>query len=111
MKHIIGAFGTLVVLVLNVFICITISNVSGAATEAKEFKADVVAQIENSNFNSKVIDACIEQAKEIGYELQITSCVYDENSNLCAAEVILTYDYSMPLFDIAETKTTRGIAR
>lgn len=111
MKHIIGAFGTLIVLVMNIFICIAVSNASGKVAEAKEFKADVVAEIENSNFNTYVINGCIEQARAAGYELQVTNCVYDENRNIQAAEVILTYSYRLPLFGIEETKTTRGIAR
>lgn len=111
MKHIISAFGTLFVLMLNIFICIAVSNASGSAAEAKEFKAAVVAEIENSNFNPNVINSCISQAQAAGYELQITNCMYDENSNIQTAEVILTYSYQIPLFGISETKTTRGIAR
>ena len=111
MKHIIGAFGTLFVLMLNIFICVSICNVSGAVAEAKEYKAAVVAEIENSNFNPNVINACITQAQTAGYELQITSCTYDVDQNIQTAEVVLTYSYEMPLFGISEIKTTRGIAR
>lgn len=106
-----SAFGTLMVLALNIFICITVTNVCGTTAEAKEFKADVIAEIENSNFNPNVINGCMEQAKEAGYELQIISCLDDENRNIQTAQVILTYSYQMPLFGIFETKTTRGIAR
>ncbi len=111
MKHIIGAFGTLVVLMMNIFICISVSNASSAAAEAKEFKAAVVAEIENSNFNQNVINACITQAEDAGYSLQVTDCMYDRNNQIQTAEVILTYSYSLPLFGIEETVTTRGIAR
>lgn len=111
MKQIIGVFGTLFILMINIFICIAVSNVSSSVAAAKEFKADVISEIENSNFNPNVINACISQAEAAGYELQITSCVYDENNNIQTAEVILTYAYHMPLFGISETKTTRGIAR
>lgn len=96
---------------LNVFICITMLNVCGAVAEAKEFKADVVAEIENSNFNPYVIEACKKQAETSGYGMQVTDCVYDESRNIQAAEVIITYSYELPLFQIKETKTTRGIAR
>ena len=111
MKHIIGAFGTLVVLMMNIFICISVSNASSSAAEAKEFKAAVVAEIENSNFNRNVINACITQAENAGYSLQVTDCTYDRNNQIQTAEVILTYSYSLPLFGIEETVTTRGIAR
>lgn len=111
MKHIISAYGTMFVLMLNVMICISLCNVSGTVAEAKEFKADIVAEIENSNFNAAVINGCINQAEAAGYKLTITNCIYDENNNIQTAEVILTYAYEIPLLGISEIKTTRGIAR
>lgn len=111
MKQIIGAFCTLLVLLMNIFICVSVSTASGQAAEAKEYKSSVIAEIENSNFNPNVINGCIAQASDAGYELQITSCVYDENSNIQTAQVILSYEYNLPLFGLKSTKTTRGIAR
>ena len=111
MKHIISAYGTMFVLMLNVMICISMCNASGVTAEAKEFKADIVAEIENSNFNPKVIEGCINQAENAGYKLAIANCVYDENNNIQTAEVVLTYVYDIPLLGISEVKTTRGIAR
>lgn len=111
MKHIIGAFGTLIVLSLNIFICIALITISGKVAAAKEYKAAVVTEIENSNFNSKVIKSCIRQAKENGYHLQINNCLYDDLYDIRTAEVILSYQYNIPLLDIAGEKTTRGIAR
>lgn len=111
MKHIIGAFGTLFALVLHIFVCIAIANASSAVIEAKEFKAAVVAEIENSNFNQNVVNACISQAQAAGYSLQITNCIYDEDYGMQIAEVLLTYKYELSLLGISETVTTRGIAR
>lgn len=111
MKSIIGAFGTIMVLMLNLVMCIGVNNVSVTTAAAKEFKADVVAEIENSNFNPNVINGCIKQAQDAGYELEITSCTYDENNNIQTAEVVLTYSYHIPLFGMSGTKSTRGIAR
>lgn len=111
MKHIITAYGILIVFMSSIFICVNMSNATASMIEAKEFKAHVIAEIENSNFNESVISACVSQAQMAGYELQITNCMYDENYNIQSAEVILTYPYEMPLFGISEMKTTRGIAR
>jgi len=111
MRNIIGAFGTLMMLAIYFFSCIAVGNAGITVAAAKEFKADVVAEIENSNFNPKVIEGCIKQAEDAGYQLQVTRCVYDEQRNIQMAEVILTYAYEIPLLGIAETKTTRGIAR
>lgn len=93
------------------FVCIDLSNAGLVIAEAKEFKAEIIAEIENSNFNPNVIEGCITQAEAAGYELEVTTCVYDEKRNLQSAEVILTYVYRIPFFGIEEIKTTRGIAR
>lgn len=111
MKQIIGGFSILIVLMLNIFICITVITVSGDVAAAKEYKADVIAEIENSNFNPNVIDSCVSQASEAGYTLQIANCTYDEDNNVQTAEVVLSYSYKLPLFGITDTKSTRGIAR
>lgn len=111
MKNIIGAFGTMLILMLNLYMCVLVSNAGLTVAEAKEYKADVVAEIENSNFNPYVIAGCIEQAKKAGYDLQVTNYTYNEVSDIQTAEVILTYSYQMPLFGISASKTTRGMAR
>lgn len=111
MKNIIGVFGTLMMLVIYFFACIAVGNAGITVAEAKEFKAQVVAEIENSNFNPNVIEGCIRQAENAGYQLQVTSCMYDERYGMQSAEVILTYSYEIPLLGIFETRTTRGIAR
>lgn len=110
-KHIVGVFGSFIVMMLNTFLCISVINASGAVAEAKEFKSDVVAEIENSNFNSNVINSCIVQAQTEGYKLQITNCIYDEQNSIKTAEVILTYKYEIPFLGIREERTTRGMAR
>ncbi len=111
MRNIIGAFSALVILVLNLFLCISVSSASVAVSAAKEYKADVIAEIENSNFNPEVIDACVQQARELGYSLEVNGYVYDEAHDIQSAEVIVSYSYEMPLFGIAKTQMTRGIAR
>ena len=64
MRNIIGAFGTLMMLAIYFFSCIAVGNAGITVAAAKEFKADVVAEIENSNFNPKVIEGCIKQAED-----------------------------------------------
>lgn len=88
-----------------------VSNATGSMAEAKEYKAQVIAEIENSNFNPNVIAACVTQAEAVGYNLSVTNCTYDENYDIKTAEVVLSYQYNLPLFGISETKMTRGIAR
>lgn len=111
MRNIIAAFSALLVLMLNLLLCTSVSTSDAAVAAAKEYKADVIAEIENSNFNPNVINACIEQAQAAGYSLEVTGYTYDADHDIRSAEVILTYFYEMPVFGIAKTQTTRGIAR
>ena len=89
MKHIISAFGILLVLLINIFICVGTATASSEAAAAKEYKADVIAEIENSNFNPNVIAACISEAGNMGYQLQITKSM-DVDREVQSAEVILS---------------------
>ena len=111
MKQIIEGFTAIIFLTLFSFAAIAIINVSSDVAAAKEYKADVIAEIENSNFNDNVINECIAQADAAGYKLQVTKSIFDQNNELQTAEVILSYQYKMPLFGVEITKTTRGMAR
>lgn len=111
MKYIVEAFSILMVLMLNLFLCMTVISVSADVAAAKEYKAHVVAEIENSDFNPNVIAACKEQAELQGYSLEITPCEYDAGSGRRIAEVRLTYDYELPLLGVSQQRVTKGIAR
>lgn len=111
MKQIVGAFSGILVFLMSMFGFIGMTNVTAQVAAAKEFKADCIAEIENSNFNPYVISSCKTQAVDAGYELIVTNVTYDDDANVSTAEVILKYEYQIPLFGISETQTTRGIAR
>lgn len=111
MRNIIGAFSALVILLLNLFLCISVGASSAAVSAAKEYKADVIAEIENSNFNPGVIAACMQQAQNLGYSMEVNGYVYDEEHDIQSAEVRIIYSYKIPLFGISKTQMTRGIAR
>lgn len=111
MRQIVGAFSVLFVLMCNIFIGVGITAVSGEAAAAKEYKANVIAEIENSNFNPAVINSCIAAAQQDGYQLEVTDCVYDVYQQMQTAKVALHYQYRIPLFRVAQEKVTYGIAR
>lgn len=58
MKYIIEVFSVMLVLVFNLLLCISMLGVSADVAAAKEFKAAMIAEIENSDFNPYVIDGC-----------------------------------------------------
>ena len=103
----------MLVFLISIFGFIGITNVSAQVAAAKEFKADCIAEIENSNFNPHVIDSCQTQTQAAagGYGLSVTNMTYDADGNVNTAEVIVTYSYTIPLFGISQTQETRGIAR
>ena len=110
MAQIIRFVSNIVLMLLGFFLCISIVAGVYTKTQAEEYKADVIAEIENSNFNQTVIENCMTQAKEAGYEMQIRPCCYDVDGDATLAEVILAYSYQVPLLGISEKKELRGIA-
>ena len=111
MRQIIGAFGILFIMMANIFICTGLIGASGLVAAAKEYKSQVVAELENSNFNPGVIDACKKKAAEDGYELEISDCDYDAWQNMRAAQVALKYHYRIPVLGIYEVYITYAFAR
>lgn len=111
MKYIIEAFSILTVLMVNLFLCIAVLSVSADVAAARQYQADVVAEVENSNFNPIVIDSCKQQAAARGYSLEITPSIYDADSERCIAEIRLTYAYEIPLLGVSQQRVMRGIAR
>ena len=76
MKYVIEAFSILFTLMVGLYGSVSVVSVSGQIAAAKEYKADVIAEIENSNFNPSVIAACTSQADEVGYQLMVSDCTY-----------------------------------
>lgn len=89
--------------------------------QARNFKSDVVVELENSNYNREVINACIKQADELGYQLQVNlyedsgAVTVCENGNVppvekevTMAEVILHYAYRMGPFHSKTEHSIRG---
>ena len=95
---------------LCVFGAAALLTASAQTAAAKEYKADVIAEIENSDFNRDVISSCISQAQSAGYTLTVTPSANADGETV-SADVILSYDYKMPVFGIEKTHMTRGIAR
>lgn len=118
-KSFIGIFFIL----LSVFVSISMISANMDADHAKAFKENVVTQIEDSDFNAQVINACITQAAANGYALSVT--VYREDGtkaaytgataadmpDACMAEVILKYKYKIPFLNVETDHEARGFAR
>lgn len=103
------------------------SGIIGAQLEssyARDYKEAVVAELENSGLSTTVMNACMRQARENGYEL--TLWIYqtgkepvflDEETEEVflteeteMVEVLLNYDYSIPFLGYLSKHSLRGYA-
>lgn len=78
---------------------------------ARNYHADVISEIECSNFNAGVIAACRQQAQDAGYGLEVKTMSYDADGHAMTAEVILEYDYAIPILNLTTEHEVRGFAR
>lgn len=78
---------------------------------ARDYHADIINEIECSNFNLGVMHVCREQAEQAGYQVDIEPLVYDEAHNVKLASVILKYDYAIGALKLAASREIRGMAR
>lgn len=78
---------------------------------ARDYHADVISEIECSNFNAGVISACKSQAAGRGYELRVADMVYDAQRNQRMAEVVLSFEYAIPILNLVSGHEIRGFAR
>lgn len=78
---------------------------------ARNYHADVISEIECSNFNAGVISACKQQAQDAGYGLEVKLMSHDAEGHTMTAEVILEYDYAIPILNLATEHEVRGFAR
>lgn len=81
------------------------------SSAARNYHADVITEIECSNFNDGVIEACKQQAEAAGYTLKVNTMDYDANGHIKTAEIILVYDYAIPVLNLITDHEVRGFAR
>lgn len=118
-KSFLGIFFLLVLIFTGVGIISAQINVSAAL----DYKSAVVTQLENSNYSPTVMNACIQQAADSGYVLEIrtfvkgksmqvyTSPNVTDTSDVTMAEVILNYPYKIPFLQVSVNQQVRGYAK
>lgn len=111
MGQIAKAYLGLFFLIIATILGIGTTSMGIDTSAAQNYHADVIAEIENSNFNPGVIAACESQASAAGYELNVNSVNTDTDNNVILAEVTLKYNYTMDLLGITKPVQIRGIAR
>lgn len=77
------------------------------SAHARDYKEMVVAELENSGCSRQVVEACVKQAKQDGYELSVS--LYEEG-NARSAGVCLCYEYRIPLLQYLGRQKIWGYA-
>jgi hypothetical protein len=88
-------------------ISITKGNADMAA--ASHYLEEVSAVIRESNYNKEIVNACVNEAKKNGYELQVQLMGSGQKWTKGYAKVILHYEYKLPLLGVASQKEKQKI--
>lgn len=100
-------------------ICIAIMAILGTGyitasinvSNARDYHASVINQVEASNFNQEIIESLYTDAADKGYELE-PIIVTEIEKHKKVAEVILNYNYTVGMLNITNQKhSIRGYAR
>lgn len=124
MSQVIKSFMGLFLILFLMSACIGILSAFMIVVEAQDMHAQLVDEMENSNFNSMVIKQCFEKANECGYSLSVTcyhdakAVVYtnindlpDELPKVSLAKLELSFPFSIPFFGIHNEHTLCAYAR
>lgn len=112
MGTIIKVYTAIFLVLMTVFVSVGILSVQVDVQNARDYHAAVVNEIENSNHNSSVIDACVEEAKNNGYTLTVDSYTNSSgNYSFTVSKVVLKYKYTIAFLNIQSDKEIMGYAR
>ncbi len=110
-KSFTGVFFMLLVLLLGTGVL----SAQMDASNALSYKADLVAELENSNFSPQVLNGCIQQAIDNGYKISVKTFTRGGAARVyitpSAGEVVLTYPYRIGFLNSVTEHQVRGYAR
>lgn len=98
--------------IMIVFLVATGSSIATTQQELNNVNSyfdDVTTTIAESHYSQAVINECIEEAKENGYELRVDVIEGSEPGQLLYAKAEMEYKYQIGLFGVSETKTKHKI--
>lgn len=108
MRILLEHFITFLLLLIFIWIGVAYILQNIMYSSAREFHGSVVTQLENSYFDTEVIEDCKQKAKKAGYDLEVF--VYGEE-NRKDAKVCLTFQYVVPLAGIEKNYEIEGYSR
>ena len=99
-KSFIGIFCLMLLTVTGVGITAT----SVSARNANAFLTASAERIEAAHFAKDVIETCQEDAKEMGYDLNVDVYRPGESKQAAYGRMVLTYDYGISFFGLENTR-------
>lgn len=97
METVVKAFTGLFFSLVIVYLGVGIISASIDARNADSFAADCITRIENSNYASEVVEACKQDAKILGYELEIATFQAGNSGKTAYGILDLKYRYAIPI--------------
>lgn len=107
MSQAIKAFLGIFFLMMLMLLGCEITGAQMSSVYARDYKAAVMAEISDSGCNQNVIDSCVAQAREDGYDLDVL--VWEQNGHRIA-EVTLEYEYRISFLNYTNRYKLRGYA-
>lgn len=111
MEQIMKAYLGIFFLLITGMVGIGVVTAGIQSANARSYHADIISEIECSNFNDAVVAACVQQAKASGYELKVKTLDYDAQGHVKIAEIILDYEYAIPVLNLVTDHQVRGFAK
>lgn len=123
MSQILKAFLGMFFIMVLLFLGMGIVSAQMEVSDALDYKSDIVAELENSNYSPQVINACIRQAIANGYSIEVKTFVpgqsaktytqpnASDTTGVVMAEIKLTYSYSIGILNMVTKHQVRGYAR
>ena len=106
MKIVFEAYISVFIISLCVLLCACLISADIEVAGARDAYATYTSQLQDSNFASKVIDACKADANVRGYTINIT--IYDDGTGNKSGNVELAYNYTIKALGYSATRYIRG---
>lgn len=110
MSQIFKTVMSIAIITLGVVIIGSLMIADADSNKAKQYKNDVIQEIECSNMSESVIDSCINTAAAQQYTLKVNK-ITDSSGKNVMCEVILNYNYTVPILKLIKSHECRGFAR
>lgn len=102
MSQILKSFMGLFLIMMMITASAGILGVYLTTITAQNLHASIISNIEDSNFNRKVVQECFEVAMDNGYILELV--VYDSDNGISTCRDILSYPFDTDTIKTAEVK-------